>query len=276
MDLKSGESGKLTSAAALDTASLVLSPDERSLYYFDGPSLFSAPLSTQRPVELYRASQGSTLSGLDVGFDGAVYFLEKRAGKSKLMRVGRPKTLPIAELEAPADALMARPRRAQVLYRSGGSLWLLNSDGTGKRKLAVAPGNTGDVTWTPAGRTFVYLHVPDNPKELITLREFSPEETVDKNADKLVAKTSQFERVSANGDSSVFAGASRSKAQSYVFVLLRTTRRELTLCEHRASDPGMVAPIFAPDSQSVFFVTDRHGKPAIYRIQIDKFISETA
>lgn len=272
MDLKTGDSGKLTAARALDTRSLTLSPDERSVYFFDGPSLSGTLLSTQKAVELYRVPQGSTAGGLAVGFDGSIFFLEHRAGKSRVMKIARPATLPVVEPDAAVESLAARPRRGQLLYRSGGGLWLANSDGTGKRRLATAAGKIGDANWTPSGRTVIYLHVPDNPRELITLREHSP----DDNADTLIARTSQFERVSANGDSSVFAGASRSKAQPFVLVLLRATRRELTLCEHKASDPSLVAPIFSPDSQSVFFVTDRHGKPAVYRMFVDKFISETA
>ena len=272
MDLKTGESGKLSAAMALDTNSLTLSADERSVCYFDGRSLSSTLISSQKPIELYRVPQGSTANGLDVAFDGSIYFLEHRAGKSQVMKVARPGTMPVMELEGAAESLAARPRRGQLLYRSSDGLWLVNGDGTGKRKLATAQGKIGDANWTPSGRSIIYLHVPDNPKELITLREHTP----DDNTDRMIAKTSQFERVSANGDASVFAGASRSKAQPFVLVLLRATRRELTLCEHKASDPSLVAPIFSPDSQSVFFVTDRHGKPAIYRMLIDKFISETA
>ena len=76
-------------------------------------------------------------------------------------------------------------------------------------------------------------------------------------------------------DSSVFVGASRSRASAYVLLLLRVTRRELTLCEHRASEPAMVTPIFSPDSQSVFFASDRHGKTALYRVHVEKFVEET-
>ena len=72
-----------------------------------------------------------------------------------------------------------------------------------------------------------------------------------------------------------FAGASRSLASAYVVILLRVVRRELTLCEHRASNPGMVSPVFSPDSQNVFFVSDRHGKQVIYRVRVDKFVEAT-
>ena len=131
---------------------------------------------------------------------------------------------------------------------------------------------TGSIAWTPSGRTFLYLHLPDDPRQLVTLRENTPDE----NTDKLLAKTSQFESVSSNADASVFAGASRGKASPYVLILLRAGRRELTLCEHKASEASIVRPMFSPDSQSVFFGSDRHGKPAIYRVHVEKFVEETA
>ena len=43
----------------------------------------------------------------------------------------------------------------------------------------------------------------------------------------------------------------------------------------RGSDPALVAPAFAPNSQYVVFISDRHGKPAIYWIAVDKLVSET-
>ncbi|MDE3195573.1 MAG: PD40 domain-containing protein, partial [Acidobacteriota bacterium] len=142
----------------------------------------------------------------------------------------------------------------------------------GNRRLKLAPsGRVGEAVWSPSGQTLIYLHIPDDTKELISLREYAP----GSGADREVAHTSQFARFACNGDASVFAGASRSKASAYLLLLLRVTRRELTLCEHHASDPGMVSPVFPPNSQSIFFVTDRHGRPAIYRVPVEKFVAET-
>jgi oligogalacturonide lyase len=73
----------------------------------------------------------------------------------------------------------------------------------------------------------------------------------------------------------VFIGASASKASPYVLLLVRAVKRELALAEHRASDAAMVTPLFAPNSQSVFFVSDRHGKPAIYWMNVERFVSAT-
>jgi hypothetical protein len=33
--------------------------------------------------------------------------------------------------------------------------------------------------------------------------------------------------------------------------------------------------MFTPNSQSVLFQSDRHGKPAIYWMAVEKFVSET-
>ena len=104
------------------------------------------------------------------------------------------------------------------------------------------------------------------------MRESAPDE----GTDQQVARTSQYATFAPNADASVFAGASRSKASSYILILLRVTKRELTLCEHHASDPSVVSIIFAPDSQSVIFVTDRHGKPALYRVAVERFVEETS
>ena len=177
-------------------------------------------------------------------------------------------TRSIVDTDQEIEELMARPRHAQILYRTRpeGQFWLVNSDGSGKRQLKTEPGQTGGALWIPSGRTLIYLHIPDDPKELITLRENAP----DDGTDQLLAKTSQFISASPNADASVFTGASRSRATAYVLILLRVARRELTLCEHRASDPAMVKPVFSPDSQSVLFVSDRHGKPALYQVHVNQ------
>jgi oligogalacturonide lyase len=37
----------------------------------------------------------------------------------------------------------------------------------------------------------------------------------------------------------------------------------------------MVSPIFSPNSQRVFFQSDRDGKMAIYAIVVDRLVAET-
>jgi oligogalacturonide lyase len=158
-----------------------------------------------------------------------------------------------------------------VLFRRGKGLWLANYDGHQTYGLRLADGDAVSANWGPDGRSIFYLNYPTDPKRLHNIREFVP----DTNEDKLVADTTQFAAFERNADASVFAGASGSKASPHVLLLVRAVKRELTLCEHRASDPSIVSPIFSPDSQRVFFGTDRHGKPAIYSMAVEKFVTET-
>jgi oligogalacturonide lyase len=110
---------------------------------------------------------------------------------------------------------------------------------------------------------------------LTALREWTPGAGTGRGEDAKIADTSQFVGFRANADASVYVGASGSKASPYLLLLIRAARRELAVAEHRASDPALVAPAFAPNSQFVVFVSDRHGKPAIYWIAVDKLVSET-
>lgn len=268
LDLKSGESKQLTAAAALNTASFALSPDDRYLYYFDGPALQTLSSASPKPRDIHKLSADAALTGFTVASDGSILFAEGR----RIMRVALQKAGPVFESPAPIDLLIARPRHAQVLYRHSGALWLMNTDGSARKQLSPASGTTGEALWSPNGRTLLYLHIPDDPKQLISLREINP----DDGTDQLISRTSQFGAFAPNADASVFAGASRSKASAYIIILLRVTKRELTLCEHRASDPALVEVVFSPDSQSIVFVSDRHGKPALYRVPVEKFVEETS
>jgi oligogalacturonide lyase len=274
LDLKRGESRQLTQAQALDPFSLSLSPDERSFVFFDGRSLQESPLTNARPREIHVVSENAARTGFTIAADGAVLFVERENGRSRIVSVLRQQSRSIIDSDEEIEELLARPRHADILYRTHGDspFRLVSGDGSGKRRLKTEPGQTGSALWIPSGRTFIYLHIPDDRKELITLRENAPDE----GTDRLLAKTSQFISASPNADASVFTGASRSRANAYVLILLRVARRELTLCEHRASDPGMVKPVFSPDSQSVLFVSDRHGKPALYQVHVGRFVEETS
>jgi oligogalacturonide lyase len=271
LNLRSGTSRQLTDVPALDGTSLSLGVDERSFFFFDGAVLNECSLAKFHSEPVHRVPEGCMRTGFSMTSDGAAIFVEGDTAKSRIVSVFRQQVRPITEVEGQITGLMARPRQQQILYRLDGSLWLVNADGSAKRRLKTEPGHTGEALWTPTGHTFIYLHVPEDPKELITLREHSP----DDGTDTLLAKTSQFISASPNGDASVFTGASRSVASAYVLILLRVTRRELTLCEHHASDPHMVQPVFTPDSRSVLFVSDRHGKPAIYLVSVAKFVEAT-
>ncbi len=276
MDLKTGQSRQLTNATELDGESVAMTPDDRSFCYFDGPSLRVAAISSLREREVYRVPEGwKRTAGMSLSSDGLrVALAESNESKCRLRlaSLARGAAETVLETDWPMTHPILHPRRAQILYRQGDeALWQVNTDGKQNRRLKLVEGHVGPARWSPDGRTVLYLHLPDDPTQLHAIREHTP----DQNLDKLVAKTSQFAHFSPNGNSSVFVGASQNKASPTILLLLRVTRRELTVCEHKASDPKTVAPIFAPDSQRVYFQSDRDGKRAIYVVRVDKFLEQT-
>jgi oligogalacturonide lyase len=211
---------------------------------------------------------------LSVAEDGQYAVLVEKRGtlhRLQLVHIVHGSAQTLAEGDQVIRDPIPRPRRASALYRSGDAVWLANYDAHQNYQLRLAPGETGPFLWSPDGRSVLYLNYPEDPHKLHNLREFTP----DANSDRMLANTTQYVHFGCNTDASVFVGASGSKASPHVLLLVRAVKREMTLAEHRASDPRMVAPIFAPNSQRIFFTSDQHGKPAIYSMAIDKFVEET-
>jgi oligogalacturonide lyase len=171
------------------------------------------------------------------------------------------------ESEQQIEDVAPRPGTAQLMYRSGGALWVATPDGGPGAKLGTAAGEIGPAYWSRDGKAVLYLHL-ESPG---TIRQLDPE----MGKDTLLASTSRFVAFSPNVDDSVFVGVSGSKVSPCVLLLLRSVRRELTLCEHRSSHPETANPVFSADSQQVFFVSDREGRPAIYSMRLERLLEKT-
>jgi oligogalacturonide lyase len=275
IDVKSGDVRQIATTANLDAKTLSFLPDERAACFFDGSSLCQAGISNQRMRTIYEVpSDWERASGFGLTEDGQQsVFVERQGQVSRIRLVGmaRGAVSTVLESKDPISNVMPRPRRAGILYRQGEDYWLVNFDGQQNRKLKFASGRIGPALWSGDGKTVLYLSYPDDRTKLHQLRECTP----DTNEDKLVANTSQFVNFTRNGDSSVFVGVSASKPSPHILLLLRVTRRELTLCEHRASDPSSTVVVFSPNSQRLFYQTDRQGKPAIYMLAVDRFVENT-
>jgi oligogalacturonide lyase len=275
LDLKSGQSRVLTAAADLVTGSLTLAPDEREFAYLAGRSFYMGRTNGVHAREVYRAEEGFNFgTGFSLAEDGLVAALiEEKPGLSRLrlitMRTGTAAT--VVESSDPISDPQPRPKRAGLLYRKGNDAWVVNYDAAQNRKLRLAAGGLGTLLWSGDGRTVVYLNVPADRKQLNNIREFTP----DTNGDQFVSVTSQFAAFNRNADTSVFVGASGSKASPYMLLLVRSVKRELTLCQHRSSDPRQVTAFFSPNSQRVIFQSDRDGKMAIYSIAVERLVEET-
>jgi oligogalacturonide lyase len=275
LDLKTGEMKQMTQADGLDGATLTLLPDNRSFCFLAGRSLYISNIANLKERELYEVPEGwEPAGGMSVGPDGThATLVERRGGASRLRMVTLGQGLARTVIESPfaMSAPMARPMRAQILYRQGGeALWMVNVDGTLNRRLKLADGGIGTPNWSTDGKTIVYLNFPLDRTQLNNLREFTP----DTGVDKKIGKTSQFAAFGANRDGTVFVGSSRNTSPA-VLLLLRATQSERTMCEHKASNPEAVAPLFSPDSQRIYFQSDRHGKPAIYSMHVEKLVEKT-
>jgi len=276
LDLKNAEMRQLTETEDLDASTVTLLPDNRAFCYAAGASIWMTTFGLKER-ELYRMPEGwQRAHGMTVGPDGThVTLIETRAGTSRMRMIslvtGVART--VLESQTAMTDPQPRPYRAQVMYRDADhAVWLVNQDGQQNRVLKLAAGTVGPAIWSPDGRTILYLLAPEDRRQLHMIREFTP----DGNTDKLIAKTSQFASFAANKDTSVFAGASENKGSPLVLLLLRATGDERTLCEHRAGDPSAVTPRFSPDSQRLYFQSDREGKSAIYSMHIEKLVEKTA
>src|SRR5579875_275092 len=279
LNLKSGDQQQLTDHKDLDGRSLTLLPDGRSFCFLAGRTIYLCPLSNLRERPVYTVAEGwEPAGGLHVAANGGqLFFVEERSqqdsAESRLRAVSLAQGAARTVLETPfrmADPL-ERPQHAQILFRqAGGGFWLGGLMGTngGQTQLKLAGGGTGPAFWSADGKTLLYLNFPDDFKGLNNI----PENTPETRAVNKVAKTSQYVAFSTNRDASDFVGASRNKASPAVLIMLRITRRELTLCEHRASHPEQVSPLFSPDAQRIYFQSDRHGKSAIYALNVERLV----
>jgi len=275
--LSTGEARQLTEAGALDPLSPSLSPDDRSVFFFDGPVLKQLVFLTMHEAEIYHVPGGWSTRGFSVSQDGSVACLaETREGRSRVrvapLRFKGGDAATAFEVPASLGDPLPRPRHEDILYRDGdGFLALWEADGHKSRRLPLAPGRTGPAFWSTDGESLVYLHFPAVPGSLNTIREW----VAAGDSERLVSSTSQYASFAPNANGSIFVGASANKASPYILLLLRITRRELPLCEHRSSDAAAVRPVFSPDSQRVFYQSDRDGKPAVYSVNVQKLVEPT-
>ena len=274
METGSGVARQIVQTEGLKPESLCLTADDKLLFFADSAGIHRTPFSG-RDREIYHWAEGyGGGSGLGLSLDGmhaATVETKSDHWRLRLVSVRNP-PVTLVESDEPISFPSIRPRRDSVAYRRGdSSLWLVNFDGSQNRRLALAAGGLGPVFWSPDGRSVLYLSIPADPAHAVAIREFFP----DTNQDHWVTDTSKYATFAPNGDASVFAGASASKASPYLSLLVRRAHRELTIAEHRASDPRLVTTMFSPNSQRLFFQTDREGKMSIYMMNTERLVAET-
>ncbi len=275
LDLEKGVSRLVTAAAELAPWSLYLLPDQRHFLYVDGRRLMRGAVRRPGAHRLYEVPDGFRFErGLSVTDDGrTVAFIETngRIWRVRLLDLRRRRTATILNEAEPVTDVQIRPRRRTLLYQEAGGWWTADFHGRRLRRLELAPGRPVFAVWSRTGASVLYLSIPERKGKLNTLREYF----ADTRQDRLIAKTTQFVAFGANANSSVFVGASGARATPYVFLLLRVGGRELTLCEHRASQPARVQPVFSPDSRWIYFQSDRDGRSCLYGVRVEGLVEST-
>lgn len=266
VDLRNGKLRQLAETKQLDPKSVTLDPQEKNCYFVDGGVLKFAQLSNLRPSILAEGIKKFHVSGTIAAVlrDQRIDFVSL-GSKSKVLA-----TQPV-----PAgfqDVLMRPGGAGCLLVRKEASLqefWYFPREKT--KPILLMKGQISCPFWRPDGATLLFLRARISRYVSSEIQEISPESL----KETLVGKTSQFAEFAPNSDATAFVGASRSKAQPHILLLLRSAQREFTLCEHKAGNPEFVSPAFSPNSQRVYFQSDRSGNPALYSVNVEKMIEVT-
>lgn len=267
LDLRTGRLRQLAQTADLRPDSLCMDERERSLYLIDSGELKEIALANLKIRTLAEGVSAFSMGTLASGFvavkqgrlervDGAGLTLAENIGSS------------CAPLVRPGGTGCFFPRDLSSDERE---FWYAPFEGSPSKAVLLAKGRVWNPIWSPDGRSLLFLRDVQANVLLSELHEVVPET----GAEQRLAPTSQFAAFAPNRDASVFVGASRSKAQPNVVLLLRAVKRELTLCEHRASHPALVSPVFSPDSRRVYFQSDHQGRSALYSVNIELLVEPT-
>ncbi|HYO81337.1 MAG TPA: hypothetical protein VES20_08060 [Bryobacteraceae bacterium] len=272
MQIATGESVRLTSAQNLHPEMASATFDDRSLIYFDDTELVLSngkrlrtlytvpqPWRPQPPFAVSPAGQHAAFAETD-GERYRLRLLSLRGGAASTLH----------ESTVPLAGAAFRPRTGALLYRTPEAVTVTGLDGRNATRLKLPAGAPGDAVWSADGAAVHYLLRTEAGRP-VQLRDH----LLESGEDRLIGLTTHFHSVARNRDSSVFAGVSSSVAAPYLLLMIRAARRELAIAEHKATAPSRAIVVFSPDSQRVFYHTDREGKSAIYTIALERFVEKT-
>jgi oligogalacturonide lyase len=265
LDLKTAAARQLADTKAFRPDTLAMDREERNAFFVDGEALQQVSLGN--------------LKARTLAEDVSDFHMNGSGGTMVVLRGGKLERLSGDRGTVLADNVSTRgivsPAGNNVCFaRDGGTpgttLWRVAAEGGSP--VLMAQGAVSCPFWNLDSESLLFLRQMQGDRGTMTLlREVS----LDGRDEGTVAPTSQFISFAPNADGTVFIGASRSKAQPNVVLMLRSVRREMTLCEHHSSQPDMVRPVFSPNSRRVYFASDRHGKPALYVVNVELLVEPT-
>lgn len=267
-DLRTGALTQLADTQDLRPGSLCLEAQDRFLRLIEGDRLVEMNLLGRKTRVL-----ADGVSAFSEVHEPSEFVVVRRNRLEYLSRSGPVLAEEVADwcLVGPGGAACLFGREVSATERE---LWYTNLELNRQTKpVKLASGAVSNPRWSPGGRSVLFLrNSPWGAGVISEIREVS----LDSLQETGVARTSQFAVFNSNEEGTVFIGASKSKAQPNVILLLRSVARELTLCEHRAHDPRTVTPVFSPDSRRIYFQSDREGKPALYSMNVEAIVEPSS
>jgi oligogalacturonide lyase len=265
-NLRTGAVAPIAETKLLAARSLALDWRERELYLLvEEGSLRATELARPRTRRIAESVDDFHLAG------PKNELIIRRARKLELIVGGGRKLI----AEGVASRGLVKPTGGGCIFSrietpGETEFWYVSFDGA--NPVMLTKGAVSAPFWRPDGAALLFLRAVK--REHYTASELR-EVPLDGSPERFIAETSQFASFAPNGDGSVFVGASQSKAQPNILLMLREERREMVLCEHHAGEPSSVSPAFSPNSQRVYFESDREGRWAIYSVNVELLVEKT-
>lgn len=310
-DLRRNRSSQLTQGPEAFSYSATFDEAEDQLYFLQGDALKRVSLKGRGEHAMFRCPSGWRFTGHVSVSSGArtAAVVEMREDDFRddpeEQFAARPQCrIRMVDLATGKDEVLVterawivhpqfRPGRQELLYAHEGPgpvvedrLRWIGADGKNGAVVRAATGGRMERGyWSPDGAEVRFVHYVGDTLRGATIRGVAPE-TGD---ERQIARCSAFGWMRENVDGSAIAGASRRPSGPNIYVLFPRLDREITLCEHGASGrPYPVAgteetdyecarpeTVFSADSQWVYFMSDRHGKPALYRMDVEDLVGAT-
>lgn len=310
-----GRMTQLTEGPGVDPYSATLGPRSRWFYVVQGDTLKQIGVRNRKERRIYTAPSGWRLTGhIGAEEQGRhVVLVEMRAGDQvsgfEQQFEKRPRCrLRVVESRSgknwvamETDNWLAYPQLPEdgntILYahegpwhKVDGRLRMVGLNGENPRNLRPREGTEGiGHEFWGVGEDNIhyvfYVFYPDETGRGATVRRIEESS----GREEVVSRCTSFGWLQGNHDSSVIVGASRSLAGPNIYLLFTRLQREFTVCEHASSGkPYPIAgtnledrmaswpePVFSPDSQWIYFTSDKEGKPAIYRMDVSDLVEQT-
>lgn len=268
VDLRTGAVRQFASPAHLIAASLCLDPKERWLYFLDGEQLVRTDVTRKDVRRQASETLAEGVTGFSIAPSGDVFIVRH----GSLQRLADGAKEPLATQVGLICSAQPAGGTGCLFSREFGSneceFWYAGASGA--KPILLAKGAIANPCWSPDGGSVLFLRDVSRQPD-VTLSEIHQVD-LDGANERCIAPTSMFASFAPNFDASVFVGASRSKAQPNVVLLLRSAKREMTLCQHHASHATAVSPVFSPDARRVYFQSDEEGKPALYSVNVEMLV----